>query len=94
MQVFVCEVPRLPMQPGYYRLNVALEIGGQEFNAVKDAMRLRVVPSHYYGTGMMPMRGTFLTDNRWRLSQGGKRWSGRKDSNLRPPGPEPGALPG
>ena len=22
------------------------------------------------------------------------RWSGREDSNLRPPGPEPGALPG
>ena len=24
----------------------------------------------------------------------GKNWSGRQDSNLRPPGPEPGALPG
>ena len=23
-----------------------------------------------------------------------KTWSGRKDSNLRPPGPKPGALPG
>jgi hypothetical protein len=23
-----------------------------------------------------------------------KNWSGREDSNLRPPGPEPGALPG
>ena len=23
-----------------------------------------------------------------------KDWSGREDSNLRPPGPEPGALPG
>ena len=22
------------------------------------------------------------------------KWSGRKDSNLRPPGPKPGALPG
>jgi hypothetical protein len=25
---------------------------------------------------------------------GSKEWSGREDSNLRPPGPEPGALPG
>ena len=24
----------------------------------------------------------------------GNKWSGREDSNLRPPGPEPGALPG
>jgi hypothetical protein len=24
----------------------------------------------------------------------GKDWSGREDLNLRPPGPEPGALPG
>jgi hypothetical protein len=24
----------------------------------------------------------------------GMKWSGREDSNLRPPGPEPGALPG
>jgi len=23
-----------------------------------------------------------------------KEWSGREDLNLRPPGPEPGALPG
>ena len=23
-----------------------------------------------------------------------KKWSGREDLNLRPPGPEPGALPG
>ncbi len=23
-----------------------------------------------------------------------EKWSGRKDSNLRPPGPKPGALPG
>ena len=25
---------------------------------------------------------------------GEKEWSGREDLNLRPPGPEPGALPG
>src|SRR6476469_9399619 len=24
----------------------------------------------------------------------GRKWSGREDPNLRPPGPEPGALPG
>src|ERR1035437_8385681 len=66
-QVFVCEIPRLPLLPGYYRLNVALEIGGQEFDSVEDAMRLKVVPSDYYGTGMLPERGTFLVENPWTL---------------------------
>ncbi len=28
------------------------------------------------------------------LKKEGFEWSGREDSNLRPPGPEPGALPG
>ena len=28
------------------------------------------------------------------LIVGEKEWSGREDLNLRPPGPEPGALPG
>jgi hypothetical protein len=27
-------------------------------------------------------------------NKGKKFWSGREDLNLRPPGPEPGALPG
>ncbi len=29
-----------------------------------------------------------------RVSAAGSQWSGRQDSNLRPPGPKPGALPG
>src|SRR5580692_104593 len=29
-----------------------------------------------------------------RLTEKEMKWSGREDSNLRPPGPEPGALPG
>jgi lipopolysaccharide transport system ATP-binding protein len=66
-QVFVCEIPRLPLLPGVYRLNVALEIGGRVTDSVEDAMRLKVVPSDYYGTGMLPERGAFLVDNRWTL---------------------------
>jgi hypothetical protein len=31
---------------------------------------------------------------RKQLKEREKRWSGREDLNLRPPGPEPGALPG
>ena len=30
----------------------------------------------------------------WRRAVVPEEWSGREDSNLRPPGPEPGALPG
>jgi len=66
-QVFVCEIPSVPLVPGEYRVGVGLDIGGQEMDWVNDVVSLTVLRSDFYGTGIMPTRGTFLLNNRWAL---------------------------
>jgi lipopolysaccharide transport system ATP-binding protein len=66
-QTFVCEIPSVPLVPGEYRVGVGLDIGGHEVDWVDDASSLVVLRSDFYGTGVMPERGTFLLQNRWAL---------------------------
>jgi hypothetical protein len=44
-----------------------------EVDWVEDATRLRVIKSDFYGTGVIPTKGTFLLENRWRLAPQGER---------------------
>ena len=67
-QVFVCEIPRLSLIPGEYKVCVGLDIANCEADWVDDAMRLTVIKSDFYGTGVVPNRGMFLIENRWELS--------------------------
>jgi lipopolysaccharide transport system ATP-binding protein len=67
-QIFVCEIPSLPLVPGEYRIGVGLDLGGRKVDWVDDAASLRILRSDYYGTGIMPERGTFLLPNRWALA--------------------------
>jgi lipopolysaccharide transport system ATP-binding protein len=67
-QAFACEITSLPLVPGEYKLNVGLDIASREVDWVDDAMRLTVIKSDYYGTGVVPTRGTFLLENRWTLA--------------------------
>lgn len=64
-QRFVCEILCLPLLAGEYRIGVGLDIGGSEVDWVDDAARIFIVKSDFYGTGVVPTRGTFLIDNRW-----------------------------
>ena len=66
-QVFVCDIPNLPLVPGEYKVSVGLDIASHEVDWVEDAARLTVIKSDYYGTGIVPTRGTFLVQNRWVL---------------------------
>jgi lipopolysaccharide transport system ATP-binding protein len=66
-QVFVCEIPSIPLVPGEYKLGVGLDIALDEVDWVDDVARLSVIRSDYYGTGVVPDRGTFLLKNRWKL---------------------------
>jgi hypothetical protein len=57
---------------------------------------LRFAPSNLYGSNpfawkRLPCEISFSVDDHFPPME---KWSGRKDSNLRPPGPKPGALPG
>jgi lipopolysaccharide transport system ATP-binding protein len=69
-QVFVCEIPRLTLVPGEYRIKVALNIHNNERDYVDDATRLTILESDYYGTGKAPWNGVFVLDHRWRLLRG------------------------
>jgi lipopolysaccharide transport system ATP-binding protein len=64
-QVFLCKIPSLPLIPGEYQINVGLDIGLREADCVEDAVRLTVVQSDYYGTGVLPTKGVFLLNGRW-----------------------------
>lgn len=66
-QVFVCDIPSLPLLPGEYTLHVALLVAGHEVDYVADAARLTVTYADFYGTGAMPGKGAFLLQNHWRL---------------------------
>ena len=67
-QVFVCEISGVPLVPGDYRIGVGLDIGGYQVDWVDDAASVKILRSDYYGTGIMPERGTFLLPNRWALA--------------------------
>jgi lipopolysaccharide transport system ATP-binding protein len=73
-QVFVCEIPSLPLVPGEYTVHVSLDIAGHEADAFENAMRLTVIKSDYYGTGIVPTRGAFLLQNRWSLARQDTSW--------------------
>lgn len=66
-QTFICEIPSIPLLPGDYRVGVGLDIGGHEVDWVDGAATLSVLKADFYGTGVVPTRGTFLLQNRWTL---------------------------
>jgi lipopolysaccharide transport system ATP-binding protein len=67
-QTFVCDIPALPLTPGEYKVNVGIDIAGSEVDWVDDAARITVIKSDFYGTGIVPIKGTFLIANRWALA--------------------------
>jgi homopolymeric O-antigen transport system ATP-binding protein len=67
-QTFVCEIPSIPLVPGEYRISVELDIANDPVDWVDGATQLTILRSDYYGTGIVPTRGTFLVQNRWALA--------------------------
>jgi lipopolysaccharide transport system ATP-binding protein len=68
-QEFAFEIDSLPLVPGEYKICVGVDIRLNEVDWVEDAARLTIVKSDYYGTGIIPTKGTFLLQNRWRLER-------------------------
>jgi lipopolysaccharide transport system ATP-binding protein len=71
-QVFVCDIPSLPLVPGEYTLRVWLDIGHVEADLVDNAARITVADSDYYGTGRVPWNGIFVQKHRWYLDEAAK----------------------
>jgi lipopolysaccharide transport system ATP-binding protein len=66
---FSVRIPRLPLSPGQYYLNLYGEVNGVLADWVKQAVLLTVEGGDFYGTGHLPPKshGGFLLPHEWRV---------------------------
>jgi homopolymeric O-antigen transport system ATP-binding protein len=64
-----CEIPKLPLLPGGYKLNYQLFIDDQCVDEQTSARTFQVAPGKYYGTSRLPVRTItpLCVDCSWRL---------------------------
>jgi lipopolysaccharide transport system ATP-binding protein len=64
---FVCELEKLPMVPGRYRLGLKCKIGDEQTHSIPNAGHLEVVEGDFYPTGALPPPGSghSLVEHRW-----------------------------
>jgi lipopolysaccharide transport system ATP-binding protein len=64
----LCEIPKLPLLPGNYRLNYDLSLDGVLVDAQVSARNVEVVPGKFYGTSELPARSStsICVDCKWR----------------------------
>ncbi|MHA2404110.1 MAG: ABC transporter ATP-binding protein [Candidatus Kariarchaeaceae archaeon] len=62
-----CRVPKLPLPPGDYRINLHAELNGSVADWLMDAYKLTVIEGDYFGSGRLPDRGRggLLVDHFW-----------------------------
>jgi homopolymeric O-antigen transport system ATP-binding protein len=69
--LLVCGIPRLPLVPDRYSLNVYVEVNGLIADWVQDAHTFDVAESDFFGSGQLPPRthGPYVFDHSWSLAQ-------------------------
>ncbi len=65
--VVLCEIPKLPLSPGVYRMNASIETGGRLQDHVVAAYCFTVQHGDFYGTGrnVTTLREVCLVDQAW-----------------------------
>jgi lipopolysaccharide transport system ATP-binding protein len=64
-----CAVPRLPLPPGRYLINIFADIGGETVDWIQRASELTVIEGDFYGTGSTghtPSHPAVMVDHAWR----------------------------
>jgi lipopolysaccharide transport system ATP-binding protein len=63
----LCNIPRLPLQPGVYPFTIYCMVGDNLEDYVADAGKLTVVEGDYFGTGKLPPGdgGDFIVAHNW-----------------------------
>ena len=61
-----CTVPRLPLEPGNYSLNIELYDGEDVILRQPAFMRLEVAEGHFYDSGLWHAYGGVLIDQDWK----------------------------
>ena len=69
-----CEIPKLPLLPGTYRISYELLLDGKCIDAQVSARNLEVVAGEYDGTSQLPTRSNtpICVDCHWRLDSSQK----------------------
>jgi lipopolysaccharide transport system ATP-binding protein len=67
---FCCSIPRLPLLPGHYSLNVYAEVNGLLADWIENAHAFEVVEGDYFGSGQLPpsSHGSVIVDHSWSVS--------------------------
>lgn len=67
---FYCSIPRLPLLPGRYLLNVYAEVNGLLADWVESAYEFDVVEGDYFGSGQLPpgSHGHLIVDHSWTVT--------------------------
>lgn len=67
----VCRVPRFPLMPGTYSLDLGAAVDKVSADRIANAATLEVVTGDYFGTGkkLKPGDAVFLSDCSWRFSE-------------------------
>ncbi len=68
---FRCTIPRLPLAPGRYSLNVHAEVNGSVADWVQHALVFDVVESDFFGTGHLPpaSHGRIVLEHGWTVEE-------------------------
>lgn len=62
-----CQISKLPLPPGDYRINLHAEVNGVVADWLIDAYKITVTEGDYFGSGRLPPRnrGGLLVDHSW-----------------------------
>jgi len=63
----VCKTKQFPIKPGIYYLTLYVDYSNELCDRLKDAVRIEVRESDFFGTGILPSntQGWLLLDQRW-----------------------------
>jgi lipopolysaccharide transport system ATP-binding protein len=67
--LFRCRIPRLPLSPGPYAVNVYSEVNGVIADWVQNAAEFEVLEGDFFRSGQLPpsSHGQFIVDHTWEL---------------------------
>jgi lipopolysaccharide transport system ATP-binding protein len=68
---FRCLIPRLPLLPGRYFVNVYLEVNGEVADWVQSAHSFEVTEGDFFGSGQLPpeSHGHLIVDHSWSVGE-------------------------
>lgn len=64
----ICKIPRFPLMPGTYSLEIFLKTGREIVDWLENAATLQVEHGDFYNTGKSQTKGQFLADYSWEVA--------------------------